>query len=153
MISPSNRSNLINELATLAKLRAEGGLNDEEFRTLKEGLIAGIGASGQQKSNPKHILADASDIHERNDAERPVASVDTISGRILTGSKGLFLFSVSVFIIAIITMIATQESRGGINAISWLVACLSFFFGFWSGITWLIVAGTRGLILKDENRA
>src|SRR5665811_686758 len=88
--SPLENVDLVDHLAKLAQLRADGALTDEEFKALKLKLISEMNASKNETTNdrvresPEEVYDDAKD---ENHSELP-KKILLGTGRILGGIVG-----------------------------------------------------------------
>jgi hypothetical protein len=89
-------------------------------------------------------------------ADRSIASMDKISGRVQSFAKSMFIPSANGLIFCVIMFCIVETSsahshgplEGG--GIFYGFAGLFAFVAFWSGLAWLVSSVLRSLILEDK---
>jgi hypothetical protein len=96
MVSKLDTNDLMEELAKLAKLRAENVLNDEEYKAVKATMIAGLSASLNERSEVEKPSRGVSNSLENSDDDliRRIADYERISGILWIGIAILQLISI-----------------------------------------------------------
>jgi hypothetical protein len=85
MISKPDTTDLMEELNKLAKLRADGAINDEEYKAVKAALIARISANFDERADkPSHEITISEESSE-DALIRRIADYERISGILWIG--------------------------------------------------------------------